>query len=98
MSIMVELVIENRPGVLTRIITALRHLEQVLETNAFGDHPDPSMATLALSFKGPGLSNQQIQQQLSRVSGVIELITIQGRLVESAYGEAELGLPQPGSY
>ncbi len=97
MSIMVKLAIENRPGVLTRIITALRNLEQVLETNAFGDHPDPAMATLALSFKGHGLSNQQIQQQLW-VSGVIELITIQGHLVESVYGEAELGLPQPGSY
>lgn len=77
----IEMVIEKRPGVLSRVIRALRDLDHTLESNNMGFHPEPDQATLTITSNGPEKSPKEIYQRLSQVSGVARLISIQGEML-----------------
>jgi len=75
----IKMVIDKRPGVLSRVIRALRDLDQVLESNTLSRHSEESKMILAISSKGPEHTAEDVLQCITLVSGVEQIITIQGR-------------------
>lgn len=81
MALSIEMVIEKRPGVLSRVIRALRDLDHTLETNSMGFHPEPDQATLTIISNGPEKSPKDIYERMRQVSGVAKLVSIQGEML-----------------
>lgn len=77
----IEMVIERRPGVLARVIRALRDLDHTLESNRMGFHSEPDQATLTIVSRGPEKSSAEICQRMRQVAGVARLISIQGEML-----------------
>ncbi len=81
MPLSIKMIIDKRPGVLSRVIRALKDLDQVLESNILSRHSEESKMILAISSNGPEHTAEDVLQCITLVSGVEQIMTIQGRSV-----------------
>ena len=84
MALTVEMLVDQRPGVLSRVIRALRDLEQTLESNTLGEHLETDFKVLTISSSGPSKRIAEVIERLQQVTGVIELTAIQGEAIPRA--------------
>ena len=81
MPLSIKMIIDKRPGVLSRVIRALKDLDHVLVSNTLSNHSDGNKLILNISSNGPEQNEHDVLQCITLVSGVEQVLSIQGRAI-----------------
>ncbi len=77
----IKMIIDKRPGVLSRVIRALKDLDHTLVSNTLSSHSESNKMILNIASNGPEQSMDDVLQCITLVSGVNQVVTIQGRAI-----------------
>lgn len=75
------MIIQKRPGVLSRVIRALKNLDHMLVSNTLKSHSEDQKMILDIISTGPEQPTDDVLQCVTLVSGVDQVITIQGKAI-----------------